>query len=116
MRLQVTDLIMAEEKPLVELSDDELDDDPLLFLSCGHTFPRSSVDGLTELQNSYGQTPAGAWEKPLPLEVRSQAILFERPFLHLPRLGYLCHVKHSVSAQMHFRLCVSIPGFCVNLE
>ena len=87
MRLQVTDLIMADEKPLAEMNDDELDEDPLLFLSCGHTFPRSSVDGLTELEKCYGKTPAGAWEKPLPLEVQSRAILFQRTVLHPPCLG-----------------------------
>ena len=60
---------MADEKPLTELDQGDLDEDPLIFLSCGHIFPMSSVDGHTELDKCYSKSAAGTWEKPLPLEV-----------------------------------------------
>lgn len=70
MLSQVLDLVMNEEKPVVRFSEEELEEDPLLFLGCGHAFPISSLDGHTELGQSYGRSPEGAWEKPLPLEVQ----------------------------------------------
>lgn len=60
---------MIEEKPLLDFSDAELSDDPLIFLACGHIFPVSSLDGTVELTKTYGQAHDGSWEKPLPMEV-----------------------------------------------
>lgn len=60
---------MMEHKLLVELSEEELVDAPLLFLGCGHIFPRDSLDGLVELSAAYDTDNAGHWLAPRVLQV-----------------------------------------------
>lgn len=66
---QLYDVMLLEHKPLVEVTNQELAEAPLLFLACGHIFPRDSLDGLVELGKAYSADDAGRWLPPLPLQV-----------------------------------------------
>ena len=75
---QVKDLIMLEDRPLRSYTDEELGEDPLVVLSCGHVFPMSSMDGHLELGAVYGQrtisrpgnASARIWTDPYHLQVQ----------------------------------------------
>jgi hypothetical protein len=69
IHLQLYDVMLLEHKPLVEVTNQELAEAPLLFLACGHIFPRDSLDGLVELGKAYSADDAGRWLAPLPLQV-----------------------------------------------
>lgn len=76
---------MAEEKSLREVSQEEADEDPLVFLGCGHVFLMSSLDGHLalaavetesasgeglEMVGAYTRDPSsGAWTSVHPLQV-----------------------------------------------
>lgn len=62
------DVIMMEHKKLVELTDAELAEAPLLFLGCGHVFPRDSLDGVVELGAAYQADADGQWLAPQALQ------------------------------------------------
>jgi hypothetical protein len=66
---------MDETKKLAEFSEEELNEDPLLFLGCGHVFPMSTLDGLLDLSKSYTRDDTGAWDA--PLEVQQQVHIRE---------------------------------------
>lgn len=66
---QLYDVMLLEHKPLVEVTNQELAEVPLLFLACGHIFPRDSLDGLVELGKAYSADETGHWLAPLPLQV-----------------------------------------------
>lgn len=70
--LQVYDMIMLERKTVRDISDEELSEDPLLFLSCGHAFPMSNLDGHLELVEHYARTSSGVWSATLGPRVRQQ--------------------------------------------
>lgn len=69
-----------EHKPLTSLTDDDLDEDPLLFLAYGHILPMSSVDGVTALHDAYERGATG-WLAPLPLQV-GLSETFSKRWLH----------------------------------
>ena len=65
-------MMMLERKAVRAVSDEELSEDPLLFLSCGHAFPMSNLDGHLELGEHYTRTPSGDWSAALEPKVKSQ--------------------------------------------
>ncbi|TPX64463.1 hypothetical protein SpCBS45565_g05835 [Spizellomyces sp. 'palustris'] len=65
----VVDMIM-----FTNLEDYDLDEGPLLALSCGHCFTVESLDGIVELQKYYSRSVDGAWQDVLPLPSACQAI------------------------------------------
>ena len=119
--------MLMEHKLLVDVTDEELAEAPLLFLACDHIFPRDSLDGLVELSQAYSADAAGRWLAPLPLQVGCHA-MFETLGLVLQVLG----LKHSgwqgwslmyVAPQVHggqaavlssnvFRLCSAQHNSC----
>ncbi len=70
---------MYEDRSLRSYTDEELGEDPLVVLSCGHVFPMSSMDGHLELERVYGHldvvsrdgTSTRIWNEPKHLQVHS---------------------------------------------
>ncbi|KAK9808983.1 hypothetical protein WJX72_007372 [[Myrmecia] bisecta] len=82
----VHDLLMIDDKPLCELSEEDVNDEPVVILGCGHVFTRTSMDGWLELvareeveedgasscYGAYEQDPSsGTWLRPAPLQGRA---------------------------------------------
>ena len=65
-------MVMLESKAVRDVSDEDLSEDPLLFLSCGHAFPMSNLDGHLELGKHYTRTPSGVWSAALEPKVKTQ--------------------------------------------
>ena len=70
---------MDENKPLRSHDEEEVSEDPLIVLSCGHVLPMSSMDGHLELHEAYAKNARGAWTQLRQLEV----LLFFLCFLFL---------------------------------
>ncbi len=66
---------MDERKAVRECSDEELSEDPLLFLGCGHAFPLSTLDGTLALADHYSRGADGAWSAALKPEVGECAVM-----------------------------------------
>ena len=60
---------MDENKPLRTYAEEEVSEDPLVVLSCGHVLPMSSMDGFLELHKAYAVDAAGNWSHPQQLMV-----------------------------------------------
>ena len=60
---------MDENKPLRRYSEEEVSEDPLVVLTCGHVLPMSSMDGHLELHEAYAKNAQGTWTKPCQLGV-----------------------------------------------
>ena len=60
---------MDENKPLRTYAEEEVSEDPLVVLGCGHVLPMSSMDGLLELHKAYAMDAAGNWRCPQQLMV-----------------------------------------------
>lgn len=67
---QVYDAVMDERKAVRDVSDEELSEDPLVFLPCGHAFPMSTMDGHLALGEHYARTTSGAWVATLDPKVQ----------------------------------------------
>ena len=52
---------MLEFKTMAEVTDSELDSDPLVVLPCGHAFLASTADGFMDLSSGYSQDASGRW-------------------------------------------------------
>lgn len=67
--MQAYDIIMAENKYLSAFDEDEVSQDPLIILSCGHVLPMTSMDGYLELHKAYATDSLGEWKQPLQFGV-----------------------------------------------
>lgn len=69
--LQVVDMLMF--KTFDDLSEEDITEDPLLVLHCGHAYTTSTMDGHMEISTAYAPAPATAssssvlqtWQEPL---------------------------------------------------
>jgi hypothetical protein len=52
---------VPESTTLREVTDCELDSDPLVVLPCGHAFLRSVADSFMGLSSFYSRAPDGRW-------------------------------------------------------
>jgi hypothetical protein len=52
---------MLEFRTLGEVSDRELEADPLVVLPCGHAFLMSTADGFMDLAAFYSRDASGRW-------------------------------------------------------
>ena len=64
---------MDENTALRSFKEDDVAEDPLLVLRCGHVLTRSTMDGYLELHQVYGMDSQGQWAKPLPFQVTQLA-------------------------------------------
>ncbi|GAB4814482.1 hypothetical protein N2152v2_001528 [Parachlorella kessleri] len=84
----VEDVYLMEEKPITQLSEEEVTEDPLVVLPCGHAFFMSAMDQHMELEwterslpgsdelekrGAYIKDNTGHWERPAPLAERMGA-------------------------------------------
>lgn len=69
LQVEVYDAFLDENKKLANFTAEDLSDDPLLFLRCGHVFPMSTLDGLLQLDSSFARGVSGAWSSPQELQV-----------------------------------------------
>lgn len=74
-QVEVYDAFLDENKKLADFTAEDLSNDPLLFLHCGHVFPMSTLDGLLQLDSSFARDGSGAWSDPQELQVISLKLL-----------------------------------------
>lgn len=105
MPQEVYDAVLDENKVLAAFTAEELEEDPLLFLRCGHIFPTSTMDGSLELGSSYSCTASRDWQAPLELQQQVQ-------FLNTANVAVEsdCNVRLSAFEQPN------IPGENTNLQ
>lgn len=60
---------MDENRSVRDYKEEEVTEDPLFVLACGHVLPMSSMDGFMELHKAYTQDRQGKWHKPYQIKV-----------------------------------------------
>lgn len=61
---------MDENRALRDYKEQEVTEDPLLVLTCGHVLPMSSLDGYMSLDAAYTKSNDGSWHRPAQIMVR----------------------------------------------
>lgn len=60
---------MDENKAVRDYTQQDVTEDPLIVLGCGHVLPMTSMDGYMELQRAYTTDRQGKWKQPCQLMV-----------------------------------------------
>ncbi|GMH37812.1 hypothetical protein BSKO_05685 [Bryopsis sp. KO-2023] len=86
---QVVDQIMFTT--FSDLTDEDLETDPLVVLECGHVATKSTMDGWMGLNSAYETDAFGEWLRPKPLapEIEKMKVCFtcRTPIMGLFRYG-----------------------------
>ena len=72
---------MDENKAVRKYSEQEVTEDPLLVLACGHVLPMTSMDGYMELLSAYTTDKHGKWHKPCQMKVQMASSAWEHLFI-----------------------------------
>lgn len=72
---------MDGNKAVRKYSEQEVTEDPLLVLACGHVLPMTSMDGYMELRSAYTTDKHGKWHKPCQMKVQMASSAQERLFI-----------------------------------